>query len=202
MYSAKIKSLYEEYGELIEFCRSNGQVSFELYINDTYKKALLLSAASYFETVITKTIHDFVNRKTKCNVEIVSFVDNKAMKRQYHTFFNWDGSNANQFFGLFGDAFKRKAREEIHTKKLDEAEVAFLTIGRERNRLVHQNYIEVQINDTFEEIFAKYEKACDFVDLITQLHMPPQKCSLTADDGASPPPEWCTASAEMVHGGR
>lgn len=57
MYSAKIKSLYEEYGELIEFCRSNGQVSFELYINDTYKKALLLSAASYFETVITKTIH-------------------------------------------------------------------------------------------------------------------------------------------------
>lgn len=62
-----------------------------------------------------------------------------------------------------------KAIEEIHTKKLDEAEVAFLTIGRERNRLVHQNYIEVQINDTFEEIFAKYEKACDFVDLITQL---------------------------------
>ena len=41
MYSAKIKSLYEEYGELIEFCRSNGQVSFELYINDTYKKALV-----------------------------------------------------------------------------------------------------------------------------------------------------------------
>ena len=34
------------------------------------------------------------------------------------------------------------------------------------------------------------------------LHMPPQKCNLTADDGASPPPEWCTASAEMVHGGR
>lgn len=34
MYSAKIKSLYEEYGELIEFCRSNGQVSFELYINE------------------------------------------------------------------------------------------------------------------------------------------------------------------------
>ena len=34
------------------------------------------------------------------------------------------------------------------------------------------------------------------------VHMPPQKCNLTADDGASPPPEWCTASAEMVHGGR
>ena len=31
---------------------------------------------------------------------------------------------------------------------------------------------------------------------------PLKKCSLTADDGASPPLEWCTASAEMVHGGR
>ena len=35
-----------------------------------------------------------------------------------------------------------------------------------------------------------------------QMHMPPQKCNLTADDGASPPPEWCTPSAKMVHGGR
>ena len=34
------------------------------------------------------------------------------------------------------------------------------------------------------------------------LHMPPQKCNLIADDGASPPPEWCTPSAKMVHGGR
>lgn len=100
---------------------------------------------------------------------IVAFVDNKAVKRQYHTFFNWDGKNANQFFGLFGDTFKRRAREEIQTKSLDDAEVAFLSIGQERNRLVHQNYIEAQINDTFEEIYIKYEKACDFVELITQL---------------------------------
>ena len=35
-----------------------------------------------------------------------------------------------------------------------------------------------------------------------QMHMPPQKCRLTADDGASPPLEGCTHSAEMVHGGR
>lgn len=169
MYSAKIKTLYEEYGELIGFCRSNGQISFEMYINDIYKKSLLLSAASYFEVTITKTIHDFVNGKSRQNPEIVAFVDNKAIKRQYHTFFNWEGNNVNQFFGLFGDAFKRRAREEIQAKGLGEAEVAFLSIGQERNRLVHQNYIEAQINDTFEEIWIKYEKACDFVELITQL---------------------------------
>lgn len=35
-----------------------------------------------------------------------------------------------------------------------------------------------------------------------RVHTPLKKCSLTADDGASPPLKWCTNSAEMVHGGR
>ena len=71
MYSAKIKALNDEYIELIEFCRLNNQVSFEMYINDTYKKSLLLSAASYFEVAITKAIHDLVDRKSRQNTEIV-----------------------------------------------------------------------------------------------------------------------------------
>lgn len=169
MYSKKIKALYDEYTELIDFCRLNGQVSFEMYINDTYKKSLLLSAASYFECVIIKIIHDFAENKSRQNIELVSFIDNKAIKRQYHTFFNWESNNANQFWGLFGDTFKQEAKKEIQEKGLIDAERAFLSIGRERNLLVHQNYIEATINDTFEEIYEKYEKACDFVELISQL---------------------------------
>ena len=172
MYSAKIKSLYEEYGELIEFCRLNAQVSFEMYINDTYKKSLLLSAASYFETVIIKIIHDFVGSKSRQNLLLVSFVDNKALKRQYHTFFSWESNNTNQFWGLFGEAFRQEARNQIQEKGLVDAERAFLTIGRDRNLLVHQNYIEATINDTFEEIYVKYEKACNFVELVAQLLRP------------------------------
>ena len=34
------------------------------------------------------------------------------------------------------------------------------------------------------------------------LRTPLKKCSLTADDGASSPAEWCTHFGEMVHGGR
>ncbi len=172
MRSARITSLYDEYSELIEFCRSNGQVSFEMYINDTYKKSLLLSVASFFEATITKAIHDYVNIKSRQTPEIVAFVDNKAIGRQYHTFFSWEKNNANQFFGLFGEDFKRRAKEEIRSRNLEEAEAAFMAVGRERNRLVHQNYVEAQINDTFEEIWAKYTKACGFVELITQLLRP------------------------------
>ena len=169
MHSSKIAALHDEYSELIEFCRSNEQVSFEMYINDTYKKALLLSAASFFEATITKAIHDYVDIKSHQTPEIIAFLDNKAIKRQYHTFFNWDGNNATHFFGLFGENFKRRAREEIRSRALDAAETAFIAVGRERNRLVHQNYAEAQINDTFEEIWIKYTKACDFVELIAQL---------------------------------
>ncbi len=169
MYSAKIKALRSEYDELIEFCRLNNQVSFELYINDTYKKMLLLSAASFFESIITKAIHDFADSRSNHNSEVVAFLDNKAIKRQYHTFFNWDSNNTNQFLGLFGDAFKQVARKRIQENNLIEAESAFMAIGRERNRLVHQNFVEAQINDTFEEIYTKYENACSFVELIAQL---------------------------------
>ncbi len=169
MYSAKINALRSEYDELIEFCRSNSQVSFEMYINDTYKKTLLLSAASLFESILTKTIHDFADSRSHHNPEVVAFLDNKALKRQYHTFFNWDSAQTNQFLGLFGDTFKQAARKKIQEENLIEAEGAFMAIGRERNRLVHQNFVEVQINDTFDEIYAKYENACNFVELIAQL---------------------------------
>ena len=55
------------------------------------------------------------------------------------------------------------------------------------------------------EYHAKQRGSWHGVNPITrtvQMHTPLQKCSLTADDGASSPLEWCTHSAEMVHGGR
>ena len=168
MRSSKIAALQREYLELIDFCREHGQVSFEMYINNTYKKALLLSAASYFEFEISAAVHNFADLTSKSNLELVSLVDNKAIKRQYHTYFKWDSSNANNFWGLFGDTFKRKMQALIKERKLEEAEVAFLKLGNQRNELVHGNYAEYQLNDTFEEIYAKYEKACEFVEFLIQ----------------------------------
>ena len=169
MYSAKIKALHEEYSELIAFCRENHQVSFEMYINDTYKRTLLLSAASYFEVTISKAIHTFADTQSHQNSELVAFVDNKGISRQYHSYFDWDRNNANKFLGLFGDAFKQKVRTQIAEKDLVAAETAFMIIGRERNRLVHQNYIEAQINGTFDEIYTQYEKACNFVAFFVEI---------------------------------
>ena len=37
------------------------------------------------------------------------------------------------------------------------------------------------------------------VALLPQVRTPPQQCSLTADDGASLPLEWCMATGGVVH---
>ena len=164
MYSTMIKGLYDEYSELINFCRDNNQVSFEMYINNTYKKALLLSAASYFETVITKAIHNYAVSASNNDPKLISLIDNKALNRQYHTLFNWKENNSNQFWGTFGESTKIKAKKEIKDQGLTDAEIAFMEIGRERNNLVHRNYVEAVVNYTFEEIYNKYIDACKFVE--------------------------------------
>lgn len=169
MRSTKIAAIKTEYQELTQYCQENGQFSFAMYIDDSYKKILLLSAASYFEAVIVQCVHDFAVKTSKNNKEIVSFIDNKALTRQYHTFFEWEGKNTNKFFSMFGQDFKIKARQIIDERKLSEAEVAFLTVGKERNYLVHRNFAEATINSTFDEIFRKYERACDFADLVKEL---------------------------------
>lgn len=168
MQSPKINALHDEYKELIDFCRTNGQVSFEVSINDIYRKTLLLSAASYFEAVITQSILSFVDNASNRR-EISELVERKVVTRNYHTFFEWDGNNTNKFLVLFGEEFKTNARNAIRKEKLEENEKAFLSLGNERNKLVHLNYIEAPIDATFDEIYDKYTSALVFVEFIQNL---------------------------------
>ncbi len=41
---------------------------------------------------------------------------------------------------------------------------AFLELGNERNRLVHQNYATFPMEKTLDEIYALYQSAVMFVD--------------------------------------
>lgn len=166
MYSSKISSLKNQYEELVSYCKINNEITFETYINDVYRKVLLLSAASYFESEIIEIIKSYVAIKSNNNIKIISLLENKTLLRQYHTFFDWHANNANQFFGLFGAEFKELAKKEIIKNHLEDAQSAFMSIGSERNNLVHNNFIEVNLNDTFDEIFKKYEQGCKFIEFI------------------------------------
>ncbi len=165
--SSPIDKLISDYNELTKFLISNGQLSESVNVKDHYRKILLLSCASYYETRIINAIKSFVKQKSS-DEKLYEFVNNKAIKRQYHTFFDWSQSKKiNNFLGLFGNDFKNKVSEEIKKDvALGNNVSAFLIIGAERNLMVHENFLEYNLEKTFEEIVELHNKSILFIEYL------------------------------------
>ena len=141
------------------------EVSLRNVASEAFRKSLLLSSASFFENRLLSIIADLVNEWGSSTRTLNEFVRVKAIERQYHTYFDWDKSNANKFFGLFGTEFKAFMRRRCENdERWDDAVKAFLEIGRERNRLVHQDFGSYSLEKTFEEIYDLYTRARFFVE--------------------------------------
>jgi len=162
-----VDKLYGEYQAMVQMMDQYGAVSFRNTLNENFRKALLLCAASHFEYRVTTDVVSFCAEVAGRNHLIPSLVKNKAVSRQYHTWFKWDASNANAFFSMFGDEFsKHMATIVKQDANLASSISNFMEIGRERNRLVHQDYGAFFLEKTAEEIFALYASAMVFVDYI------------------------------------
>lgn len=161
-----VDSLYRDFRNLIENLDQTTNPSLRVTADDTFRKALLLASASYFEHTITTDLVEYFNEFSSKNKIAVEFLKNKAISRQYHTFFSWDKNNANTFFGLFGEDFKNFMKEEVQKNEtLDESIQAFLEIGNDRNRLIHGNYGNFPLEKTADEIFLQYKKAVVFIGI-------------------------------------
>jgi hypothetical protein len=148
------------YNEAISIIDKLDEVSLQISASDQFRKSLLLAAASYFESHLSNEILKYVSDCSGQSATVHSFVRTKAVERQYHTWFDWQRSNANQFFGLFGDEFKSFMKKAIDdSQDLKESMSAFMEIGRERNKLVHQDYATFQMEKTLEEVYALYKRA-------------------------------------------
>jgi hypothetical protein len=159
-----VDRLYEESSAAIAVLGGN-EPSLAIAAADNFRKALVLAAASYFEHRVSACVLDFVHERTSGNSLVVGFVKNKAIARQYHTWFNWDESNANHFFGLFGSSFKQMMSERVKASDDLRASVrAFLEVGNERNKLVHQDFASFSLEKTIDEIYALYRQSLLFVD--------------------------------------
>ena len=165
-----VDRLYEESSSVIK-ALGGAQPSLAVAAGDNFRKALVLAAASYFEHRVSACILDFVHERANGNGLVVGFVKNKAISRQYHTLFNWDQANANQFFGLFGSAFKQMMDGRVSASEDLRASIrAFFEVGSERNKLLHQDFASFSLEKTLDEIYALYQQSLLFVDgLATQL---------------------------------
>ena len=171
-----VESINEEYKGIVDFLVEQKQPSLSSAVNKYFTKILVLSAASYFEHKIQEILIEFVSSKSSNDIRVMNFLKKKAIGQQYHTFFAWGeknnphkpGKNANSFFGLFGEKFKKDLEDEIKKDvHLSEAVKAFLEIGHLRNLLVHSNFAAYSLDfKTSEEVFLLYKKANNFLTFI------------------------------------
>ena len=76
----------------------------------------------------------------------------------------WKGNNANSFFGLFGDAFRDSAVQNVKKKPgFAEAIKEFLDLGDTPNDLTHLNFAGFALDMTAEEVYKNYQTAATFI---------------------------------------
>ena len=164
-----IDRTYDDCKDVIEYLKTR-EPSMLITADESFRKLLLLAAASYFEYKIQQDIVDFVREVADGNERLVQFVENKALERQYHTFFEWKRQNANKFFGLFGESFKESMQSVLQSDSdLGSSISSFMEVGRERNRLVHENFGAYRLDKDLEEIYQLYRSAVVFVEMMPDL---------------------------------
>jgi len=169
-----VEIINEEYKSIVCFLKQNGQPSLSSDANKYFKKIILLSSASYFEHKIQDVLVEFISKETNNNLKAINFLKKKAISMQYHTYFSWGeknnpnnpGKNANAFFALFGDDFKKSIEEEIkNNTELEKSVKSFIELGHLRNILVHNNFAAYNLdNKTTEEIYSLYINSLPFID--------------------------------------
>lgn len=166
MDNTPVDRLYEESKAAVVSLELN-EPSLASAASDNFRKALLLASASHFESVLTTTVVEYVHEVSSGSARLVSFAKNKAISRQYHSWFDWDATNANKFFALFGAEFKGLMNQKVTASEtLKHSISAFMEIGRERNKLIHQDYATFALEKTLDEVHLLYQKAANFVNCL------------------------------------
>lgn len=162
--TTSVDRLHGEAAAIVEKLQAT-EPSLAVAAGDSLRKGLLLAAASHFEKSLSETVLEYVGERSPGDPKVVELVRRKAVHRQYHTWFDWDQTNANQFFAMFGRRFKDEMSAKVKADgALTESIRAFLRLGQLRNQLVHEDYASHYLDLTLEEIHGLYQGALPFVE--------------------------------------
>lgn len=165
MSADMIERLHDSYDEIHRFLTTGGGSRLLPIVDENFLKALLLAAASHFEKRLKDAVEVFTREATSDGHPLVSLIQGKVIERQYHTWFDWDRKNANRFFSMFGSGFKMHAEHVVSQNgELRDSIRAFMEIGGERNRLVHEDFADFPMEKTSSEVYDLYRTAMTFVD--------------------------------------
>lgn len=160
-----VDAVLAHYVSIIDYLRDNDEISLQIEAESNLRKVLVVSAASYFEDQVKLHLREFIAECSQGNARIVNIFDDKIVERQYHTLFDWKGTKANTFYGMFGQEFAEMMKRIVRESELIDSQVrAFLELGLLRNQMVHQNFASYYFDKTMEEIIASYQLGRQFVD--------------------------------------
>jgi hypothetical protein len=162
-----IDQLYANNALILAYLLDAKEISMYSDLDDKLKKVLVMSAASFFESELRSIIEMFVSQAANDNPALLALVKNKAIERQFHTYFEWKQRNANAFFSVFGEVFSKHCKAEVKgDPTLDAAVAAFMELGETRNHLAHLNFGAFPIAKTSDELYASYRKALRFIEFV------------------------------------
>lgn len=146
-----IEHIYQRQTQMRQFFIDHGEPTFAAEIQISGPKTLIFATASAFESEIVEHVRNFVLAGTRGNSALIGLIESKAISRQYHTWFDWEASNANRFLSLFGADFKAYAQPSLSNDPMKESVTSFLRVGNLRNQMVHQNYATFNLDKTLDE---------------------------------------------------
>lgn len=165
MDSSFIIAIYDQNIEVIDFLGEKGEVSFQQRIEEPFRKYFLISCASFLEEKTKLCLKEFFQNNGDKRGLVSNFLGKASLSRGFHTLFDWESGNANKFFSHFGEEFK----DEILKKAKSDSEFqqnmhSFMEIGRERNRHIHNDIANMQLDKTAKEIRQHFVCGNKFVD--------------------------------------
>ncbi|OJH45036.1 HEPN domain-containing protein [Paracoccus sp. SM22M-07] len=158
--SSFIDAFYTRHLEMHQYLLEQKEVSFASDLNTTFARSLVLAIASFFEHEVTEIVRQVPAVYAKGQPMIAAMIEKNVIARKYHTWFDWDARSAGPFLALFGSEYKSAVQARLKKGGSEYTAIsAFLELGNIRNRLVHQNYVQFQVERTSEELHALFRDA-------------------------------------------
>lgn len=166
MSATIVDKTYEDGRTLVAYLAGSGEVSLAQLYEESFRRVLVLSAASLFEQIVMDALHRYCANRTGSDACILAMVRIKVIKRQYFTYFDWEGKKAGAFFTLLGESIGDGLRAEAKTDPMKQSLESFLELGYLRNCMVHQNFASFTFDKTAAEVYELYKRAKGFVERV------------------------------------
>lgn len=181
-----VDTLYSDFKDLQTYLENAHETSHDQLIRESFRRYLIVAAASLFEVIIKEAINDFSHHCSNGNAAIVALIEKGITKDNYFRLFEWKTASLKSFFNYFGTtsgSLGVRMQEECgKDSDLKESGIAFLKLGNLRNILVHGNFAFLQFDQTTEEAYELFLKAKPFVTyLLNRLAATGSKIEKKAD---------------------